>query len=263
MESISGLSSIHIQNGQIVNNDPSFPKTKVLWFASTPSLAARHFGSTTVGGGWIESLEAKLKPYGNIELAVAFIHGRKEIKKIVDDNTTYYAMPDKRSRINTFIDRHFTTFDDAELTATCLEIINDFKPDIINVFGTEKGVGLICGKTDIPVVIHLQGILTVYEKKWFPPGIDKWTLLARSNFKSLLRATTLLHNYAYFKKGAIREQKIFAACKYFMGRTEWDKRICAVLAPGADYFTSNEILRWQFYQNAWNKKPERDRKSVV
>ena len=257
MESMSGLSSMHIQNGQLVDNHPSLTKMKVLWFTNTPSLAAQHFGSTAVGGGWIESLEAKLKPLGNIELAVAFSHGKKELEKFVDDKTTYYAIPDRRSRIATFTDRHFTSFNDAGLTATCLEVINDFKPDIINIFGTEKGFGLIGEKIDIPVVIHLQGILTVYEKKWFASGIDKWTLLAHSGLKNLLKATTLLHNYAYFKKGAIREQKIFAACKYFMGRTDWDKRICTILAPGAGYFISNEILRQQFYQNVWNKTPEK------
>ncbi|HEX9511594.1 MAG TPA: glycosyltransferase [Puia sp.] len=254
MESISGVAPITAHNRQIPTQNQPLKKIKILWFTNTASLAAGHLGMSTVGGGWIESLEERIKGYENVELAIAFNHGKKSIEKFTHDKTTYYTVPDKRSRIKTFTDRHLNSFNDDQLIGSCLEIINDFKPDIINIFGTEKGFGLISDKVDMPVVIHLQGILTVYEKKWFSAGIDKLTLFTRSDLKSLIKATTLLHNYRYFRKGALREQRIFEGCKYFMGRTDWDKRICAVLAPQAGYFTSNEILRKEFYLNTWNKK---------
>ena len=112
---------------------------------------------------------------------------------------------------------------------------------------------MIINKIKIPVVIHLQGILTVYETKWFAADINKLDLVRNSSLKSFLLANSMIHNYRSFQKAA-KEREIFSICKYFMGRTDWDRRISAVLSPDAEYFTSNEMLRSIFYMNIWDKK---------
>jgi glycosyltransferase involved in cell wall biosynthesis len=229
---------------------------KVLWFTSTASLAAKAVNSSVVGGGWIESLERYLRKRANIDLAVAFIHGKERMNKFTEQGTTYYAIADTRSRARVFVKRHLASCDDAQLIDSYLDVIEDFKPDIINVFGTEKNFGLISERTKVPVVIHLQGILTMLEKKWFVPGIGKKTLLACSSIKSLLRATSPLHEYYAYKSAAVREQRMFLMNRYFMGRTDWDKRVTDLLSPGSEYFTGNEILRREFYVAKWNKKAQ-------
>jgi len=229
---------------------------KVLWFTNTPSLAASHLNIPIIGGGWINSLEEKINQSGKINLAVAFKNGETELKKFTIAQNTYYAIPDNRTKINKLIARQLGKTDDEKLISYCLKIVSDFKPDVINIFGTEDGFGLIIDKIKIPVVIHLQGILTVYELKWFSAKISRKDLLRHSGLKNLVKAETLIHEYNNFKKAAEREQKIFKLCKYFMGRTDWDKRITSVLSPASQYFCSNEILRKEFYLNSWNKKPE-------
>ncbi len=47
-----------------------------------------------------------------------------------------------------------------------------------------------------------------------------------------------------------------------MGRTDWDRRITAVLSPGAMYFHCDEILREEFYTSAWSKSPEKNKTFV-
>jgi len=227
---------------------------KVLWFTNTPSLAAATLNMPVVGGGWIESLERQVRQREDIELAVAFNHGKERLNKFSEGGTTYYAIPDLRSRTSVFIGRHLSSNDDDMFIDKCLEVIGDFKPDIINIFGTEKNFGLISELTGIPVVIHLQGILTMYERKYFPAGIGKATLLRHSNFKDLIKATSLFHQYRSFKTAAVRERRIFAMNRYFMGRTDWDRRITSILSPDAEYFTGNEILRRQFYTAQWKEK---------
>ena len=227
---------------------------KVLWFTNTPSLAAATLNMPVVGGGWIESLERQVRQREGIDLAVAFNHGKEKLHKFSEAGTTYYAIPDSRSRASVFIGRHLASDGDDQLVDQYLAVIEDFKPDIINIFGTEKSFGLITERIGIPVVIHLQGILTMYERKYFPPGISKGTLLKRSDLKSLIKATSLFHQYRSFKAAAFREQRIFAMNRYFMGRTDWDKRVTSILSPGAEYFTGNEILRPQFYTAQWKDK---------
>lgn len=228
---------------------------RILWFTNTPSLAAAALDQPVVGGGWIESLERRIRNRPDVELAVAFCHGKGAgVHKFTDRGSTYYALPNRQKGVARFVNRHLNRSDDKDIVASCMEVIADFKPDIINIFGTEKAFGLVAERTAIPVVIHLQGILTLYEKKWFPAGINQFTLFRYSGLKPLLKANSLLHHYYAFKQAAIREQKIFRINKYFMGRTDWDRRAAQTMSPGSSYFISHEILRDEFYTGAWNKK---------
>jgi glycosyltransferase involved in cell wall biosynthesis len=236
---------------------------KVLWFTNTASLASSILNLPVIGGGWIESLEKSIRNIDDIELAVAFRHGEKELNNFNDGKAIYYAIPQRRkSKLAEVVDRHMHKLDDKDLIDYCIEIINEFKPDIINIFGTENGFGLISSRTRIPVVIHLQGILTIYEKKWFSPGITKWTLLRHTGVKFFLKGAGLFHDYMNFKKASLREQEIFRINKYFLGRTDWDRRITSILSPSAKYYLSNEILRSEFYSSQWTIK-QRDTKVFI
>jgi glycosyltransferase involved in cell wall biosynthesis len=225
---------------------------KVLWFTFSPSLAAGYLNIPVAGRGWIESLQERIKAVEDIDLGVGFVHGKKNLNKFTYENATYYGMPSKGGRIKKFIDRHFNNLNDDELIKYCLEVVNDFKPDVIHIFGTEEAFGLICDKVNVPVVIHLQGLLTIYEKKWFPPGISRFDLLKNSDISDIIRANTLIKHYKYFNKASRRERQIFKAGKYFIGRTDWDRRVTAVLAPEAEYFFGSEILRKEFYWQMWS-----------
>lgn len=236
--------------------------TRVLWFTNTPSLAAATLGLPIVGGGWIESLERQVRKRHHIELAVAFSHGKEKANKFEERGATYYAIPDRRSRASVFVGRHLSRADDEAFIDSCLAIIDDFKPDLINIFGTEKSYGLISERTKIPVVIHLQGVLSLCEKKYFPAGFGRGDLLRNSDIRSLLKADSLLHHYYSFKAAAKRELKIFSLNHNFMGRTAWDKRVTSILSPGAQYFTVNEILRSQFYSAVWQGRQKETRNFI-
>lgn len=49
-----------------------------------------------------------------------------------------------------------------------LEVVNDFKPDIIHVFGSENIYGLLSNYVAIPLVLHIQGILTSIWNAYLP-----------------------------------------------------------------------------------------------
>jgi len=232
---------------------------KVLWFTNTPSLAAAHLNQAIIGGGWISALEKMVACREGVELAVAFRYGEGKLEKFMDGHTAYYSIPYAKGKIRNLIHRHFNVIKDDELVNHCLDVVKDFEPDIINIFGTEDAWGLIANRINIPVVIHLQGILTVYEKKWFSAHIRNRSIIFSSSIKSILTANTLVHYYYSYRKRSSREQKIFKSCRYFLGRTDWDRRITSVLAPHGKYFVSNEILRNEFYQHLWNKTPQKSK----
>lgn len=49
---------------------------------------------------------------------------------------------------------------DKSIVILLKEVIEDFTPDIIHIFGTESNLGHIIGETDVPCVVHIQGILS-------------------------------------------------------------------------------------------------------
>jgi hypothetical protein len=220
-------------------------KMRVMWFTNTPSLAGNALNLPVYSGGWIESLEMQFREIENIELAVVF-----ETKKSFDDKkyhiykTTYYPVKKKSNICKDYLD-----------------IISEFRPDIIQIFGTEKAYGEIIKNISIPVVIHIQGVLTPIELK------KGSFFTTRKKFKKIVKYNTvnkplvIINNILKTIKNisikkilnkTLTEREIFQTCKYFIGRTSWDKYIVNVLSSSAKYFHCDEIQRQIFYQRRWS-----------
>jgi glycosyltransferase involved in cell wall biosynthesis len=225
---------------------------RVLWFTNTPSLASEYLQLKSHGGGWISSLERQIKTVNNIQLGVAFHHGRSGKKQFVIDKTQYYLLPnfETKGKIKTLLSRWKHQIEPDVFVDDYIEIVKAFKPDLIHIFGSEQAYGLIINRIKIPVVIQIQGNITVTSQKWFS-GISSFDILKFSNFMPIIRAYGLWHDYFYVKKKAKREQKMFKECKFFIGRTDWDRRITKALSVNGKYFHCDELMRDVFYLNQW------------
>jgi glycosyltransferase involved in cell wall biosynthesis len=88
---------------------------------------------------------------------------------------------------------------------------------------------------------------------WYS-GLTAVDILKYSKKWSLIKGFGLYHNYWINKKEATRERKIFQQAKFFMGRTDWDKRITSILSPNSKYFHCDEMIRPEFYSHEWAPK---------
>jgi glycosyltransferase involved in cell wall biosynthesis len=125
------------------------------------------------------------------------------------------------------------------------DIINDFKPDIIHIWGSEAPFGLIYSCTTIPIVLHIQGIIIPCNNAYLPPFVSY-----RSYLNSSLSLKYRLDKYLEkirWKSLAYREKLIFWGIKNYMGRTDWDCRVTHILNPNSNYYHVDEILRDIFY----------------
>lgn len=132
------------------------------------------------------------------------------------------------------------------------EFIRQVKPDLIYLFGIESSLcgSVLNGAGDIPVAVHLQGLLTAVEKAYYPPGFSAKTFSGRFSVRE-----TLLHNgfgYAYrvLVRLAEREPELIKRVSNFLGRTDFDRSVVQHYHPEARYFTVNEVLREPFYAYA-------------
>jgi glycosyltransferase involved in cell wall biosynthesis len=223
---------------------------KILWFSPSPGLSDNYLNEGSNGGGWIKSLERNIQD--KIDLSIAFYHDNA-IEPFSLGATKYFPVKrykhGKLSKIKRRLLNEIETGYDIELF---LKIINDVKPDVIHVHGTETPFGLVQKFVNIPTVISTQGIITVYRYKYFST-ISYTDVLRHSRIKSYLYSRTFLNVYKRYAKVAAREQEIYKLTKHFIGRTAWDRRVTTVLAPTANYYHNDEILRDSFYTHQWNK----------
>lgn len=204
------------------------------------------------GGGWISSLQELIIHTHNNTLALAYIT-HSPLKKEIQNNTIYYPIykVPKRSWQKT-IEYYggYKIIDCKKYLYQIERIIQDFQPDIIHLFGMENPMAAILGKTIIPVVVHLQGLLSPYDNAFFPVGFNKSSFL----FPFSIREWFLRNGYIFAKNNihvrGERELSLFKKVKYAMGRTEWDYQVSQLLAPQSKYFHVDEVLRTPFYENA-------------
>lgn len=214
-------------------------KMKVLWFAGTSGIYAND--NSYNGGGWIGALQREImKEHADeldFELAFPWISNFEEQR----NGMKYYGI--KRIH-HAFINNRRKQENEYKRIK---EIIDISAPDIIHVFGTERSYGMVCCMTDIPVVIHLQGILTSYYNLWMPQNLS-WTDYILRNPKRIIQQQSL-------KCRVKLEREIMSNVKFLMGRTDWDKSTSALLAPQAQYFYCSEMLRSEIYnsEKTWHK----------
>ena len=197
---------------------------RVLWFSVTPSLFNAYSNGHN-GGGWIASLERIVRQVQEVELGIAFNFAAEGFV-YEQDGVKYYPISH-------------------ESLETYKQIIDDFKPDLIQIFGSENDFGRICDTTEVPVVIHMQGCLTPCHNALLPVGMSKTDFILQKGLSLRYRYIGLRSESA-FRKRAKRELQTIGKCRYFMGRTDWDHRLIDLFNPSATYFHCEEALRQSF-----------------
>lgn len=224
---------------------------KVLWLTNTPCGASDYLGIKYPAGGWMSSLEDRIKKIPDMNLAVCFFYNNVQDFKFIHESVTYYPIKDNYSTLSSkIIFKLLIKLYDTNLLAI-KKVIKDFKPDIIQLFGTESGLGEIIKETNIPVIVHIQGMINPYLSAWFPKGISQNTINSHSSILDILLRRGFAGYYRLFKKMAVREEQIIKSANYFFGRTDWDRRTVKIYNSRCKYFHCEELLRPVFFEQQW------------
>lgn len=235
---------------------------KVLWFSITP---ARYGSYASNGGGWIESLQRVVAQSDEVKLGIAFVNPvEPEHSKIEQDGVTYYPIYIKRGWLEGWCDKYSAKNLNPLILEKCKQVIADFHPDVIHVFGSEWCFGLLKEVTLVPLVIHMQGSWPAYYDK------DVSLLRNRAYFylKSLVRPRRLLNyflNRHLLKERVGMEERILTMNNQYMGRTHWDYAMVRLYSPKASYWYCSEALRDSFVlgEDKWEHNKNRKKKIFV
>lgn len=230
---------------------------RVLWVCNImlPRIAM-HINKDRIpaDGGWLTGLLNGMMDMPEVTLAVSFpVQGIGQIQKGMASGLPYYGFHTDLSRLHEY----------SELTQKHLqEIIEDFQPDILHIFGTEYPHTLAAVKAfDRPAktVIHIQGLVTYYARH-FMAGLPEY-VQRKFTLRDLLRWDNLKIQRNKFLKRSVYEVSAIQGAGHIMGRTDWDRACAEEINPKACYHLVNESLRDSFYDSRW--RPDHCRKHSI
>jgi hypothetical protein len=175
---------------------------KVLWFSGVQLPAVT--GHDLNRAGWQEGLRRELyRYYPEIKLGIASF-GADSVKTFTDENATYFNIlrespPGNKWKrlINNW--HHYQV--ELEELDRCLDIVDEFNPDLIFIFGTENPFGLLVNQFPVPAIISLQAILNQYKKRVFW-GLPFRDILSELISKKFIYGKGIFHKWWKMNKQA-------------------------------------------------------------
>ncbi len=221
-------------------------KMRVLWIVNLiPANFSNKIGLTSeVLGGWVESMLSELVSADDIQIGVVCKCHEKIMFSETFENIMYYSLGYSSK----------TKFND--LVIRCSDIIQDFKPDIIHIEGTEflhaRAMLESAENNNVPAVVSLQGILNgQYQYQCGNLQIDD--MMFSKSFTNIFAAWILhLRKTRWFKPRLETERSTIQKAKYIIGRTTWDKAHSYAINPQAKYYHCSRNLRKPFYEKKWD-----------
>lgn len=219
---------------------------KVMWIVNTifPYPATVLNQNKTVFGGWLPSLYESLKNKKDINFAIVTTY-KGEYKKMVDDCTTYYLLPEKNSdKYNKSLYKYWD------------KIVEEFEPDIVHIHGTEypKGLTFMDRFPEIKTIISIQGLVSNVADVYYG-NIKTSDLIKSISFRDIVKFNTIFSSQKDFAKRSVYEKKMLEKSKYVIGKSFWDEANVLAFNSKAKYQKINEILRSSFYTDeVWNIK---------
>lgn len=229
---------------------------RILWFEI--SIPGKYKEASLPTMGWQDSLEYYLKKNNNIELAVSFEASKDSVYKEVE-GVKYYPLGIELSKVEQLRARSNRWIKANKLTPLAIKVIEDYKPDIIHVFGTEWSFGQVAAFTKIPVVIHMQGCIAPYNNSLYPPNYSSLDDIIHAGF-NLKKQWHLWNKRKDVKSWQTLEESNFKLVENYMGRTEWDRLLVNHFHPGAKYYYCSEALRPDFTECKAEWKLKKDKK---
>ena len=217
----------------------------ILWLVKTvlPQAAAACglAGASDVSGSWLTGQLAALRPHGELRLTVACTDARQKASlQGEQDGVSYRILPG------------------ADGFAALLQTE---QPDLVHIWGTEypeaAAMQDAAAAANLPVLISIQGVMRDCAAHLCDGVPDAYRHSGGlwHTIDKVIPGELLDNMQANFDVLAQKEAAVLGKARCVTGRTGFDRRAAADLAPAARYYPCNETLRPLFYTGAlWHAR---------
>ena len=142
---------------------------------------------------------------------------------------------------------------DGNLVGRFLEILSDFQPDMVHIFGTEFPHALAMVRAyqrPERTLVGIQGLCGAIADSYMadlPYKVQR----ART-FRDIVRHDSLRDQQKKFYLRAENEKSTLRETLHITGRTSFDREGTAAVHPEAVYHLMNETMRPEFYEGRWD-----------
>lgn len=231
---------------------------KVLWLCNImlPFIAKNLGQPIVVKEGWLSGLVEKFIEDGkekDVELSICF--PASDYFRIAKEDDSLFVKG-QASGIPYYVFREDTVHPelyDAKLETCFQEILQDCKPDLIHIFGTEYPHTLAMTRAcenPSKILIGIQGICSACADVYMADLPEK--VQRHRTFRDILKRDSLIEQQEKFYQRAEHEKEALVLAGHVTGRTDFDREWTKKLAPQATYHFMNETLRENFYLSEWN-----------
>lgn len=169
----------------------------------------------------------------------------------------FLAPCESGSMVTLHNDRYsFYSFDDKDRQKRFYDILNQERPDVIHIWGTEfifnYDLGEAASKCELinRVVISIQALVYYYGRYHYYSNLP-FSVIYSFSLRDLFKFHNLKIARDRFLMRGEYEKLLLKKASNFIGRTDWDKACTMQINPQANYFHCNEALRDAFYINEW------------
>ncbi len=220
---------------------------RILWSVNTlPPDAARAAGVSSLHAiSWVDAMSRALQTNPSVTLAIAAPGSGAKLRTAQWLNIKVFVLPA------------------APTEADWGEILEQFRPDAIHVYGTERqhNLPLIRKYADAyPIIISLQGIITGYEPLYYG-ALSMREILRNYTLGDFITGSGILRGRKRFRAQIPAEQEMLRAVRFAEGRSEWDHALSARINPALHYSACPRMIREPFFHASWD--PARLKEHVI
>ena len=134
---------------------------------------------------------------------------------------------------------------------TCLivkQIIDDEKPDLVHIWGTEKFWASIYrkGYIEVPTVLDIQGLLAPYTEYYYG-GLSLKEIFKSIHLKELLMPSrNLFHKKEVFRRRGVSETANIKTFHHISYQSQWVRNYLTFVNPTAHLYPTKIMLRKAF-----------------
>lgn len=228
---------------------------RVLWVCNImlPAIAQKLGEEYSVREGWLSGILSRLleqRDDGSLRLGICFpAQGElaglsRKLKPGGDDREiACYGFAEDLE--------HPEEYDPA-MELRFAQILTDFEPDLVHIFGTEFPHAYACAKVwnhPEKTLVGIQGLCIACAQNYMADLPEE--VINSRTLRDVLRKDSLQDQLRKFYARAEREEKLLRLTSHITGRTQFDKTTTLRINPRASYHFMNETMRSSFYRGSW------------
>ena len=229
---------------------------KILWIVNTPLriIGEKLYGKRNTDL-WMGALLDSIKQNAKNEIVVATTAGISQIQKYEEDGITYYALPHQLPIL-------YNENDERNIAAW-QELLDNEKPDLIQVWGTEFAHGLCALRLakNIPSVIYMQGYLGSIARHYLA-GMTHNELRSSVTFRDIIKRDSIEDQQKKYFRSAEKEKEMFMLSGRIICENNWCENSIRAIVPNIQVYRCPLSINSVFYEKEWDIR-QIERHSII